>query len=663
MKKLLLLLLPVLVFACTDYTEDFNTINDRLDKLEQKVPTIDDQIASIRTSIANLEAIKEQLEKSIKALEASNKATAEEIAALKKADSAIELRIAELQKYIDDSLKSTKDWASATFATLEQLNTLSSEIVTLKNLINTNETESAANLADAIATLETSLKSWVGEQLSNYYTIAEVEAKITALQSAIAQGDEALQEELNTLKMQLKTTATEITAAYKKAIEEAINTNNGVVNAKIASEIAAVNLRIDSEVATINAKIAELQAQVNQNTENIAKLLARIQSITYIPTYDDGKATVKHMNRVSQVTLDFKVSPKECVVELAKVWENSVKVEVVYTQTRAISFVDMPIVKFDADTENGIISVIASGENLSEEVFTGTQSTSVSLVISDGNSSVASEYIPMVATEVELKDLLVPSNEIWYTSTDGEIVEPTRSDAFDVRVISNTYKDGMGILKFDGDLTQIYLYAFCDQETQLGASNLKTITFPKAVRYIGDYAFNNCTSLTEVAIPGSIEMRVRAFGGCTNIAKVYISDLATWCNCKFVHSSTCSPLGPGNAELYLNGEKVIDLIIPSNISRIYHAAFAGCSSLNSVVIPSNITHIHSFAFAYCKQLKTVFCESIVPPAIDLSDQGYWDAFKSNHYGRMIYVPRESVEAYKTADGWKDYANYIVGYDF
>ena len=172
MKKLLLLLLPVLVFACTDYTEDFNTINDRLDKLEQKVPTIDDQIASIRTSIANLEAIKEQLEKSIKTLEASNKATAEEIAALKKADSAIELRIAELQKYIDDSLKSTKDWASATFATLEQLNTLSSEIVTLKNLINTNETESAANLAAAIATLETSLKSWVGEQLSNYYTIA-----------------------------------------------------------------------------------------------------------------------------------------------------------------------------------------------------------------------------------------------------------------------------------------------------------------------------------------------------------------------------------------------------------------------------------------------------------------------------------------------------------
>ena len=662
MKKLLLLLLPVLVFARTDYTEDFNTINDRLDKLEQKVPTIDDQIASIRTSIANLEAIKEQLEKSIKTLEASNKATAEEIAALKKADSAIELRIAELQKYIDDSLKSTKDWASATFATLEQLNTLSSEIVTLKNLINTNETESAANLAAAIATLETSLKSWVGEQLSNYYTIAEVEAKITALQSAIAQGDEALQEELNTLKMQLKTTTTEITAAYKKAIEEAINTNNGVVNAKIASEIAAVNLRIDSEVATINAKIAELQAQVNQNTEDIAKLLARIQSVSYIPRYDDGKATLKYAKRISQVELVFVISPKNAVAELEKVWQNAVSVKAVYTETRAVSFINMPIIKFEADEQNGVITLTASGENLTQEVLSA-QKASIALDISDGNNSITSTYISLETKEVDILDLFVPSNEIWYTSTNGKIVEPTRADAFDVNVVSNTYKNDMGILKFDGNVTQIYLYAFCNQETQLGVDNLKTITFPNSVEYIGDYAFDNCTSLTEVAVPGSISMRVRAFGGCTNITKVHISDLATWCNCKFVSYTTCSPLGPGKAELYLNGEKVVDLVIPSSISKIGHSTFAGCSSLNSVVIPRNISIIHTGAFYNCKQLKTVFCESIVPPAIVLNDYGQWNAFNGNYYGRMIYVPRQSVEAYKSADGWKDYADYIVGYDF
>ncbi len=43
--------------------------------------------------------------------------------------------------------------------------------------------------------------------------------------------------------------------------------------------------------------------------------------------------------------------------------------------------------------------------------------------------------------------------------------------------------------------------------------------------------------------------------------------------------------------------------------------------------------------------------------------GYWSAFHGNASGRKIYVPMESVEAYKSADSWADYADSIVGYDF
>ena len=38
-------------------------------------------------------------------------------------------------------------------------------------------------------------------------------------------------------------------------------------------------------------------------------------------------------------------------------------------------------------------------------------------------------------------------------------------------------------------------------------------------------------------------------------------------------------------------------------------------------------------------------------------------FYANATGRKIYVPMESVEAYKSAYGWSDYADSIVGYDF
>ena len=43
--------------------------------------------------------------------------------------------------------------------------------------------------------------------------------------------------------------------------------------------------------------------------------------------------------------------------------------------------------------------------------------------------------------------------------------------------------------------------------------------------------------------------------------------------------------------------------------------------------------------------------------------GYCNAFSNNASGRKIYVPNESVEAYKSTDGWSRYVDDIVGYDF
>lgn len=528
----------------------------------------------------------------------------------------------------------------------------------------------------SIPSIEEQIESINPQLTSLKETDKSIKAKITELEksnnataneiSDLKDKEAALEEAISNLQKYVDTQIANAKSAAAAAYAT-IEQYNNIVSQLSALQTSTNKLgedltaKINNEVKTLTDKITDLENRLKAVEDKVDSLLARIQSVSYIPRYDDNKATLKYAKRISQVALDFEVTPKSAVAELAKVWQSTVSAKAVYTETRAVSFIDMPIIKFEADEQNGVITVTASGENL--EQVSSTQKASISLVISDGNNSVTSAYIPLMPKEVEIIDLVVPSNEIWYTSTDGKIVETTRADAFDANIASNTYKDGMGILKFDNVVTQIFLYAFCNQETQIGAENLETITFPKTLEYIGDYAFNNCTALTEVVAFGSIHMRVHTFGGCTNIAKVHISDLAAWCNCIFVNYTTCNPISPGKAELYLNGEKVTDLVIPSSISKIGHAIFAGCSSLNSVVIPSNITLIHSMAFVNCKQLKTVFCESIVPPAIDLNNYGQWNAFNGNDYGRMIYVPRQSVEAYKAAEGWKDYADYIVGYDF
>ena len=406
MKRLLLILAVVAMMlpSCKKINEALDSLDDRLNKLEQTaIPSINEQIFAIQTSIEALEAIDKSLDESIKALEDSDKATAKEIAALKDADKAIEAKIAELKKYVDEAINSTKDWVNATFATLEQLNALSGEVAALKSLVNANKTEAATNLANAISALETSLKAWVGEQLSNYYTIAEIEAKVLALQNTIASGNTSLQEELNSLKSQLSTTAAEITAAYKKAIEEAITTNNGVINAKIANEIASVNKRITDELATINAKIAEIESRLDNVEAKIAELLARIQSVSYIPEYTDGKVLIERIGSTSWGTLSFRISPKGAVAELAKVWESAVYCEAYYPKTRVVSFVKLAVTEFEGDAENGVITVKVSGEGLSEEFFVGTQEAKIALVISDGNNQVVSDYADVYGREVKIE--------------------------------------------------------------------------------------------------------------------------------------------------------------------------------------------------------------------------------------------------------------------
>ena len=127
MKKALLLIVAVatLFTGCGEIESDINNLKDRIDQLEQKVATIDEQIVAINSSI-------ELLEKVDKELQAKD-------AQLEKKKKNLEAKIAELKQYITNELNSTKSWASATFATLEQYQSLLSEIVRLENILKSNK--------------------------------------------------------------------------------------------------------------------------------------------------------------------------------------------------------------------------------------------------------------------------------------------------------------------------------------------------------------------------------------------------------------------------------------------------------------------------------------------------------------------------------------------
>ena len=229
-----------------------------------------------------------------------------------------------------------------------------------------------------------------------------------------------------------------------------------------------------------------------------------------------------------------------------------------------------------------------------------------------------------------------PSNQIWYTSSDGNIVEPYNTNAFGANIISNKYNNGKGVITFNGDVTTIGNSAFryCD--------SLTSVTIPDSVTTIGEGAFLDCHSLTSVNIPDSVTMiGDNAFGWCYSLTSVNIPDSVTEIGWDAFRS--CTSLTSVN--------------IPDSVTTIGEYAFGECPSLTSVNIGDSVTEIGWGAFRYCTSLTSVYCKAATPPSLDT------DVFVYNASGRKIFVPAGSVEAYKSADGWNEYADAIVGYDF
>jgi hypothetical protein len=168
------------------------------------------------------------------------------------------------------------------------------------------------------------------------------------------------------------------------------NLKSSVVDLK-----SSLTTKINDAVSVLESKIDDLEARLDAVEDKIEGLLARIQSVSYIPEYADGKVLISRFGATSSGELSFRISPKDAVVELEKVWSTALSCEAFYPKTRAVSLVKLAVTEYVADAESGIITVKISGEGLSEEFFAGTQEASVALTISDGNNSVTSEYVPI----------------------------------------------------------------------------------------------------------------------------------------------------------------------------------------------------------------------------------------------------------------------------
>jgi hypothetical protein len=248
-------------------------------------------------------------------------------------------------------------------------------------------------------------------------------------------------------------------------------------------------------------------------------------------------------------------------------------------------------------------------------------------------------------------------------------------------------------------IAELTEYTIPDGVTSIGDSTFSTctsltsVTIPDSVTSIGKFAFEYCRKLTSITIPEKVSSIGRnAFGNCDALSKVNITNLSAWCkivfDCMEKQSNSVSFYLATNplyyADLYINGTKITDLIIPTDITEIKNSTFMGCSSLTnvqlhdgitsigyyafgnctsltSITIPKSVVKMAEYCFEDCNNLKTINCKATVPPSILYNNANWIHLFDS--YVERINVPSESVSSYKSAVGWKDYKNKIWGYNF
>lgn len=229
-------------------------------------------------------------------------------------------------------------------------------------------------------------------------------------------------------------------------------------------------------------------------------------------------------------------------------------------------------------------------------------------------------------------------------------------------------------------------YAFAFQ------TDLKSVTIPNTVTYIGDYAFYGCelqniycnmdepthSYMYETLFSQYAFENAQLFVPARSIDE-YLSD-EHWNQFSNIYI-----VGPEEAKVrvdniyyYINSETMTaevtrlptgwwidnvsgELIIPSTIesdgceytvTKVGAVAFfRKCSEMTSVVLPASVEQIGGGAFRNCGSLESVYCMSATPPTTPEQVKVFEETILEN---TPLYVPEGSLSLYQNAPMWKNF---------
>lgn len=181
-------------------------------------------------------------------------------------------------------------------------------------------------------------------------------------------------------------------------------------------------------------------------------------------------------------------------------------------------------------------------------------------------------------------------------------------------------------------------------------THLEEIFLPDSLRYICEYAFDGCTSLSYISIGQNISrIDAWAFGymyNCSNLKTIVLPNSPIDISSTAFNKTGCYTTASNWTESYCNGafyigNHLIDYVptdtmyeIREGTISIARGAFEDCAALSSVYIPDSVELIGNSIFYGCYALKDIFFAG---------PQEQWDMLVQNNIDEVLNVVNVHID--------------------
>lgn len=210
-------------------------------------------------------------------------------------------------------------------------------------------------------------------------------------------------------------------------------------------------------------------------------------------------------------------------------------------------------------------------------------------------------------------------------------VEFTKDIVSDTGVLNNI--DIKGTLYFNNSTIPSYANIDMSQYGSFEHSNINKVVLSKSVTKIGAYSFSD-GNINELHIEKSL------------YDWMHVSRNPIYKDFLIRNAKTT----------YIDGQELVNIVIPPGITTIGDGVFMDIATLKSVITTDNITEVGISPFYHCTNLQYIdLSNQTSVPAVDVYKS--WGIIKALHV-----VPNALYDEWISSEYWYDIKNYIVGVD-